>query len=225
MKRLVDDEATVPVEIGFAKSNPFGNTRAASKLQFPSVLSNWWCFLRRNPLTVSYLFLALILTGCPMPPVATMTKTPPTVSWAIKDFASRTVTNYTDGAVAHINPDSTLILSFQAEAPNGLTAMSLRGTGSVWGGAFTTDPTWLVGGPYQVTIANESKTFNPAITAQALAIIGFNYYAIDCNTKLTDNRGVAVEAHAQPPGSITLTGTATDTFNRTTTATLNLVVP
>jgi hypothetical protein len=74
-----------------------------------------------------------------------------------------------------------------------------------------------------VNLPPQNANFNPAITSNSLMILSFNFFKLDCNAKVQTDVGTK-EAFAVR-GTITLTGTATDTSNRTSTGQLQIQVP
>jgi hypothetical protein len=118
----------------------------------------------------------------------------------------------------------TYILSFIAESPGGLTGMTLQAQGSpVCGNDNGTGGNFTIGNHTVILPPPQSANFNPTVTSNSLLITGFNFFKLDCNAKVVTDNGTK-EAFAQS-GTITLTGTATDTSGRTTTGTLQVHFP
>jgi hypothetical protein len=167
------------------------------------------------------LFLTVVLlTGCP--PTTGPGQTPPTVSWSVYDFTKQQPQTFGQNAAIHLTGD-TYMLTFGAQAPGGLTAMTLKTQGNAectadngTGGIFTV-------GNRPVTFPAESTTFNPMVSSNSLLISPFNFFQIDCHVMAQTDHGPK-EAYASS-GTVTLVGTATDSVNRTSTGQLQVQVP
>jgi hypothetical protein len=74
-----------------------------------------------------------------------------------------------------------------------------------------------------VSFPPQSTTFSPVVTSNSLLITPFNFFKIDCHAVAHTDHGPK-EAFADN-GTITLTGTATDTSNRSSTGQLQVQAP
>ena len=170
------------------------------------------------------LLLLLLLAFAPMgcAPTSGPAPNPPDVSWNVMNHATNENQTFGQNGVVHLT-GGTFTLSFLAQASGGLTSMKLTAQGNVscsadngTGGIFSI-------GFRAVSLPPQSANFNPPVTSNSLLIVPFDFFKIDCQaTAQTDNG--PKEAFADK-GTITLTGTATDTSNRTSTGQLEIQVP
>lgn len=176
-----------------------------------------------NRLTLLLTPLVSSLAGCP-PTTLPPTPNPPVLSWTIRDLDAAQNLPPPSGQ-AHVPGGHKLSLSFLADAPGGLTAMTLAATGFVTCGASNnTGGNFTAGTSNDIGIAPQQTTFNPTVSSNSLLIIPFTFFQIDCHRTVQTDVGPR-EGFAVSPDTITLTGTATDSQNRMSTGQLQLVVP
>jgi hypothetical protein len=173
-------------------------------------------------LKVLLLLFVFALAGCP--PTSGPGPNPPTITWSVYDFTTHTPQTLSGpNAVVHVSGGDSYMLTFGAQAPGGLTAMTLDAQGNPvcsadngTGGIFTI-------GNRPVSFPPQSTTFNPTVSSNSLLISPFVFFKIDCQAIAHTDNGPK-EAYASS-GTITLTGTATDTVNRKSTGTLQVQLP
>jgi len=165
--------------------------------------------------------VVLLLVGCP--PTSGPGPNPPTVTWSVYDFTTHQPQTFGPNAVVHVSGGDNYMLTFGAQAPGGLTAMTLNAQGNPvcsadngTGGIFSI-------GNRPVSFPPQSTTFNPTVSSNSLLITPFTFFQIDCHAVAHTDNGPK-EAYASS-GTITLTGTATDTVNRVSTGQLQVQVP
>jgi hypothetical protein len=176
--------------------------------------------MHRNLKLLLLLPLAFALVGCP--PTSGPGPNPPTMSWAVFDNATQRSQTFGQNGEVHLT-GGTFTLSFFADAPGGLTSMKLTAEGNVEGSADNGTGGTFTNGFHTVSLPPQSTTFNPAVTSSSLLITSFDFFKIDTHSIVNTDNGPK-EGFADK-GTITLTGTATDTSGRTSTGQLQIQVP
>jgi hypothetical protein len=168
------------------------------------------------------LFLPLAFTSVSCTPTSGPGPNPPDVSWSVLTFATNQNQTFGPNAVVHLT-GGTFSLSFLAQSPGGLTSMKLTAQGNVEGSADSGSGGIFTNGFHTVSLPPQSTTFSPAVTSNSLLITPFDFFKIDTQSIVQTDHGPK-EGFADR-GTITLTGTATDTSGRTSTGQLQIQVP
>jgi hypothetical protein len=176
--------------------------------------------MRHNLKLLPLLPLALALVGCP--PTSGPGPNPPAVSWSVLNHATNQNQTFGQNGVVHLT-GGTFTLSFLAQAPGGLTSMTLTAQGNVEGAADDGTGGIFTNGFHTVSLPPQNTAFNPVVTSNSLLITPFDFFKIDTHSIVQTDKGPK-EGFADK-GTITLTGTAKDTAGRTSTGQLQIQVP
>jgi hypothetical protein len=173
---------------------------------------------------LSPLIFVLPLMGCP--PASGPGPNPPSVTWTVLNTNANSTQNFGQNGTVHVGGSTTYTLSFAAVAPGGLKTITLQAQGNPACAANNGTGGVYTAGNQSVSLPPQSTNFNPVVNSNTLLITGFVFYQFDCNVMVpvSNTPPVSKEAYAVS-GIIVLTGTATDTSNRTTTGQLQVQVP
>lgn len=146
----------------------------------------------------------------------------PTLKWILVDTTKGTKQTFSQTQAAHVAAGSTYILSVEANAPAGLSAMSLEGHGTPICGA-SDGGGILSTGNHPVTFPPQISDFNSRVTNASLAVTDFNFLGTDCHFTVGTDRGEK-EATALK-GTITFAATASDISQQEAAGVLQLSFP
>jgi hypothetical protein len=164
--------------------------------------------------------IALFLAGCT--PTSGPSPNPPTVTWSVLDNNTKERQTFGPDATVHLTKD-TYLISFLGESSGGLTAMTLNAKGNpICAGVDSSGLVTTVGNQ-PVSLPPINTTIHPAATSNSVQFTSFNFFQTDCHVLAHTQKGT-VEAFADS-GIITMTGTATDGSNRTSTGQLQITEP
>ena len=153
---------------------------------------------------------------------------PPALSWNVGPIDGKSTQTFGPNASTHIPGGSAYRLVFLANAPGGMSSMSLAAAGSPVCGADNGSGGIFTIGNVPVSWPTQTANFNPSVSGNSLILLSsgsasFTFFSIDCHATVVTDHGTK-EAFAQS-GAITLSGTVTDTGGHVFSGQLQVIVP